>query len=138
METQECNICMVISERRYIDRTEHGVVFVSDNALGPGHLIVAPLTHLRTVMQNPVIAAQLMRLAAMRAAEPCVIMFPVGTEARQMAPHMYAHIIPVALARVDVTSYAEENSSGAARKSGNSGRTVRGRGHVPGGTESSG
>jgi diadenosine tetraphosphate (Ap4A) HIT family hydrolase len=108
---------MVIAERRYLERTEHGVVIRPDNSLGDGHLVVAPLTHLQSFAKNPVIAAQVMRLAAMKAKEPCSVLWQLGSEAGQLMPHIYCHIIPAALAEVKATPYARRNSSGAARRS---------------------
>jgi diadenosine tetraphosphate (Ap4A) HIT family hydrolase len=89
-----CMVCTVIQERRYMERTEHGVVYRPDNALAEGHLIVAPLTHVVDALANPVITAQVMRLAAMKAKKPCIMLIQNGAEAGQKHAHMYVHIYP--------------------------------------------
>lgn len=132
----DCTICMVIAERRYLERHEHGVVIKPDNSLGDGHLIVAPLTHLRSFAQNPVIAAQVMRLAALKAVEPCAVIWPLGVPARQMIPHIYAQIIPAHLAVVQAIPTGE--MLGERSKTRNGGRSIRGRGDVHVGPESAG
>lgn len=97
-----CMICTVISSRRYIDRTEHGIVFEPDNKLCDGHLIIAPLVHVPDMTSNPVITAQVMRLAAMRAKPSCTIIIPVGREAMQLHQHLYVHIYPSPAVMVSV------------------------------------
>lgn len=87
-------ICTVITEKRYTERTEHGIVFRPDNALVDGHLIVAPLIHLGYATENPVITAQVMRLAAMKANIPSTIVVPIGKIAGQLHSHMYVIIVP--------------------------------------------
>jgi diadenosine tetraphosphate (Ap4A) HIT family hydrolase len=72
------------------------VIFKPDNPIVEGHLIVAPLVHIENGLLNPVITAQVMRMAAMKAKEPCTIVLPVGEEAGQVHPHMYVHIVPAA------------------------------------------
>jgi diadenosine tetraphosphate (Ap4A) HIT family hydrolase len=94
---QFCSICQLIANRKYIELHEHGVLFVPDNAIKPGHIIVAPRIHIRNALMNPVITAQVFRLVAMRAAvlaPVCTITTTVGSEAARMIPHMYVHIIP--------------------------------------------
>ena len=132
----DCTICMVIAEKRYLERTEHGVVIKPDNSLGDGHLVVAPLTHLRSFAQNPVIAAQVMRLAAMKAVEPCAVVWPLGVPARQLIPHIYAQIIPAHLAVVQAIPTGEMLSERGKARNGS--RAVRGRGHVQGDAEPDG
>lgn len=106
----------MINDRRYKEMTEHGIVFEPDNKVGEGHLIVAPRIHVPDALSNPVITAQVMRLATMRAKAPCTILFPIGPEARQVQPHMYAMIIPAALAEVSVNRKAEKGESDGPRK----------------------
>lgn len=130
-----CAVCVVINERRYRDRTEHGVVFEPDNKLCEGHLIVAPLAHVSSALANPVITAQVMRLAAMRAKEPCTIVIPIGAEAQQMQPHMYVVILPADVVRVDVTPRRGSDDDDEPRQSG---RKVRGRGNVRSRSQSDG
>jgi diadenosine tetraphosphate (Ap4A) HIT family hydrolase len=94
--TEACIICTVISNRQFIERTEHGVIFKPDNPIVEGHLIAAPLAHVATGLLNPVITAQVMRMAAMKASGSCTLLMPVGAEAGQVHPHMYVHIVPAA------------------------------------------
>jgi diadenosine tetraphosphate (Ap4A) HIT family hydrolase len=93
-QADACIICTVISGRQFIERTEHGVIFKPDNPIVGGHLIAAPLAHVATGLLNPVITAQVMRMAAMKATGSCTLLMPVGEEAGQAHPHMYVHIIP--------------------------------------------
>jgi diadenosine tetraphosphate (Ap4A) HIT family hydrolase len=97
---ETCAICQVIHLRRYIDRTEHGVIFEPDNKLVDGHLIVAPLIHVINALVNPTITAQVIRMAAMRAKHPCSIVIPVGVEVGQAHDHLYVHIVPAEAGQV--------------------------------------
>ena len=94
MDSEACIICTVISNKQFIERTEHGVIFRPDNPIIEGHLIAAPLVHVETGLANPVITAQIMRMVAIKAKQPCTIIMPVGWEAGQVHPHMYVHIVP--------------------------------------------
>lgn len=89
-----CALCMVINKKLYRELHEHGVVFEPDNKVVDGHLIVAPLVHIKDATINPVITAQVMRLAAMKAKGQCSILTAVGEESGQRGDHMYVHIIP--------------------------------------------
>ena len=106
VQTSDCTICIVLNERRYIDRTEHGIVFVPDNKLVDGHLIVAPLVHIASAIANPVITAQVIRLAVMKAIAPLTMVMPIGAEAEQRHPHMYVHLLPSPAVRVAMNKRA--------------------------------
>jgi diadenosine tetraphosphate (Ap4A) HIT family hydrolase len=96
-QEQDCSICLLIANRRYIELHEHGVLFIPNNAVKEGHICIAPRIHVRNVITNPVITAQVFRLAAMRAAvlaPVCTMSTTAGSESAKIIPHFYIHVIP--------------------------------------------
>lgn len=105
-----CLICTVISSRGYIERTEHGIIFLPDDPIVAGHTVAASLIHVEDALANPTITAQVIRLAAMKSRGPCSIVIPVGSEVGQIYPHMYVDIVPAEAGRI-----AFQKSSGGKR-----------------------
>lgn len=131
-----CMICTVINDRRFRERTEHGIIFEPDNPLAPGHLIAAPLTHIADASVNPTIAAQVMRMVTMRAKPPYSVLAPVGSEAGQRHPHMYVHILPVNVWVEMAPRKEDKDESASPAKPRKSSRPVRRRGDVSRDSES--
>ena len=95
---ERCAFCVKIQMKDWTHMGPHAVAFRPERPTVLGHLIVAPMIHVRDALINPTITAQTFHYAAALAVQlriqSCNFITSVGPEADAAVPHLHIHIIP--------------------------------------------
>jgi histidine triad (HIT) family protein len=96
----DCPFCARIAAGEYDDRAPRfdAVTFEPLNPVTPGHRLVVPVTHVRSALGHPSIAADVMAYAVLVAgkygAGECNFITSAGAAATQTVQHLHIHVVP--------------------------------------------
>ena len=99
-----CIFCQIIAGETQppsgiLKRWPDAVAFEPLNPVTPGHLLIVPVAHTRSFLDDPVVAAAAMARAADLASRgltyaQCNLITSCGEDATQSVYHLHLHLIP--------------------------------------------
>jgi histidine triad (HIT) family protein len=96
----DCPFCARIAAGEYDDRAPRfdAVTFEPLNPVTGGHRLVVPITHVKSALGHPSIAADVMAYAVLVAGKygvgECNFITSAGAAATQTVPHLHIHVVP--------------------------------------------
>jgi len=94
---KNCPFCEMVKERySFIEIAPRIMGFPPLNPVVPGHLLIAPMWHVKDAAEDPVTTGAVMEAAA-RVAKQCDsanIITSIGSEATQTIFHLHVHVVP--------------------------------------------